>query len=78
MSKTEPQEITIKGTNRAYVITGVRVWMQMAANTGQGIYKLKIFNRELKLLNSSNTDKKNVDIALSNAEILYAYLQNQI
>lgn len=39
--------------------------MDMASNLGLNIYKIKYFNRELKLLNSRNDNKRFVDIPLS-------------
>ena len=50
----------------------------MPANTGSGIYKIKIYNREIKLLNSTSDDKKIADIGLSNLEIIYSYIQNSL
>lgn len=50
----------------------------MSANTGSGIYKIKLFNREIRMLNSSTVDKKIVDIALTTMEILYAYLHEKL
>lgn len=58
-------EISIKNVNKRQLITGVRLTMEMASNLGLNIYKIKYFNRELKLLNSRNDNKRFVDIPLS-------------
>jgi len=58
-------EISIKNVNKRQLIMGVRLTMEMASNLGLNIYKIKYFNRELKLLNSRNDNKRFVDIPLS-------------
>ncbi|EAR89654.2 zinc finger protein (macronuclear) [Tetrahymena thermophila SB210] len=78
ISKNEPQEISLKCQNKQYIIVGVRIKMQMPPNTGQGIYKIKLFNREIKLLNASQEDKKIIDLSLSNLESIYSYIQNNL
>ncbi|KAL4470195.1 hypothetical protein ABPG74_011806 [Tetrahymena malaccensis] len=78
ISKNEPQEISLKCHNKQYIIVGVRIKMQMPPNTGQGIYKIKLFNREIKLLNASQDDRKIIDLSLSNLESIYSYIQNNL
>ena len=58
-------EVSIKNVNKRQLITGLRITMDMASNLGLNIYKIKYFNRELKLLNSRNDNKRFVDIPLS-------------
>jgi hypothetical protein len=46
----------------------------MPSHTGIGIFTAKIFNRELKISNNSNSERKTLDISLSNLEMIYTYM----
>ena len=53
---------------------GVRLSVEMPPNSGLNLYKIKIFNREIKLLNTRFDTKRFVDLAFSMSEIIYMHL----
>lgn len=52
--------------------------MDLPPNLGLNIYRIRIFNREIKVMNARMDIRKMIEIPLSNLEILYIYLYGAV
>jgi len=49
------------------------VLVELPANSQAGTYKLKVYNREIKLANNIANIKRYIDVSLSMVECIYAF-----